>query len=124
MWTHQRQYESERNMSTKNEATYAATWSDFYAASFPQQREAFTSLALEPATLFLPAIVEVNELTQARGETVPISSLDEIALVELDMAIAAFVATVMAEVRETLISIRARQLELAPPLDLFSSVNV
>jgi len=30
----------------------------------------------------------------------------------------------MTEVRETLISIRARQLELAPPLDLFSSVNV
>ena len=111
-------------MSTKNEATYAATWSDFYAASFPQQREAFTSLALEPATLFLPAIVEVNELTQARGATVPISSLDEIALVELDMAIAAFVATVMTEVREALVSIRARQLELAPPLDLFSSVNV
>ena len=123
MWTHQRQTKANANMSTKNEATYAATWSDFYAASFPK-REAFTSLALEPATLFLPAIVEVNELTQARGETVPISSLDEIALVELDMAIAAFVATVMTEVREALVSIRARQLELAPPLDLFSSVNV
>ena len=111
-------------MSTKNEETYFATWSDFYHASCPKKREAFTSLALEPATLFLPAIVEVNELTQARGETVPISSLDEIALVELDMAIAAFVATVMTEVREALVSIRARQLELAPPLDLFSSVNV
>ena len=65
-------------MSTKNEETYFATWSDFYHASCPKKREAFTSLALEPATLFLPAIVEVNELTQARGETVPISSLDEI----------------------------------------------
>ena len=61
MWTHQRQYESERNMSTKNEETYFATWSDFYHASCPKKREAFTSLALEPATLFLPAIVEVND---------------------------------------------------------------
>ena len=61
MWTHQRQYESERNMSTKNEETYFATWSDFYHASCPKKREAFTSLALEPATLFLPAIVEVKE---------------------------------------------------------------
>ena len=40
MWTHQRQYESERNMSTKNEETYFATWSDFYHASCPKKREA------------------------------------------------------------------------------------
>ena len=96
-----------------------STSKDFYGF-ISTERETFTSRALEPASLYLPTIVEVNDTTQARGQVVPISALDEFALVELDEALEQFIRNVIVEVRETLILIRARQLELAPPLDLFS----